>query len=174
MGNIQHTLKYNQMINGIKEKKREWILKHHSKIHGDNGLILKKRSTTNGHIPKSKILKPNFETNGIVETSKKSTLHTSYNNIGTKKEIDHKSFDYSLSAVVVHLGNANGGHYVCYRRVLSDTNVNNEEDYKEFLKKKINQNLKWVHLSDSQWEMVNESKVRSQLAYMLFYESGSN
>jgi len=110
----------------------------------------------------------------LLKHLKKSTLHTSYNNIGTKKEIDHKSFDYSLSAVVVHLGNANGGHYVCYRRVLSDTNVNNEEDYKEFLKKKINQNLKWVHLSDSQWEMVNESKVRSQLAYMLFYESGSN
>jgi len=70
-----------------------------------------------------------------------------------------RAIDYSLVAIIVHLGDAHGGHYVVYKRLLEK---NSKEDFK--LRKD------WVLISDSNWELVTESQVLKQKAYLLFYE----
>jgi len=71
-----------------------------------------------------------------------------------------KAINYSLVAIIVHLGDAHGGHYVVYKRLLEledkDTTLNLTKD--------------WVMISDSHWELVPESHVLKQKAYLLFYE----
>ena len=56
---------------------------------------------------------------------------------------------YSLRAVVVHMGGANSGHYVTYRKT-SQSN--------------------WVYTSDTSVYPVHREVVMSSTAYMLFYE----
>ena len=55
---------------------------------------------------------------------------------------------YSLTAVIVHHGTANSGHFVAYRRLARDV---------------------WVEASDAQVKRVDESRVLNTEAYMLFY-----
>ena len=56
---------------------------------------------------------------------------------------------YSLCAVVVHMGGANSGHYVTYRKTSQS---------------------KWVYTSDTSVYPVHRDVVMSSAAYMLFYE----
>ncbi|XP_049851155.1 uncharacterized protein LOC126325492 [Schistocerca gregaria] len=62
-------------------------------------------------------------------------------------------FDYVLSAVIVHIGNERGGHYVCYR----------PEDFASPQKG-------WVKISDMSLSSVPFSYVQQQEAFMLFYQ----
>ena len=57
---------------------------------------------------------------------------------------------YQLQSVVEHRGNANGGHYVCYRR---------------------DQNRQWFLISDEVVNPVSWHDVRCSQAYLLFYEA---
>ncbi|XP_054153944.1 ubiquitin carboxyl-terminal hydrolase 30 homolog [Oppia nitens] len=62
-------------------------------------------------------------------------------------------YKYKLSSVLVHLGGASSGHFICYRR---GTNCDNQS--------------KWYYLSDTTVFEVNLSEVLNSSAYMLFYE----
>ncbi|KAK9062258.1 hypothetical protein SSX86_019444 [Deinandra increscens subsp. villosa] len=65
---------------------------------------------------------------------------------------------YNLVSVVEHFGNAGGGHYRVYRRVISK--INNSE-------------VEWVGVSDSQVYSVLEEDVLAAEATLLFYEKAS-
>lgn len=70
---------------------------------------------------------------------------------------------YNLVSVVEHFGNAGGGHYTVYRRVInevSDTEIDNCDVY-------------WVGVSDSQVYRVSEEDVLGAEASLLFYEKVS-
>jgi len=73
----------------------------------------------------------------------------------------HTSIIYSLVAIIVHLGDASGGHYVVYKRLLEHTSMDNSLKLRKDC---------WVLISDSHWEIVPESHVLKQRAYLLFYE----
>lgn len=61
---------------------------------------------------------------------------------------------YILNSVIVHLGNSNSGHFICYRRKFDD----------------INKKFKWFYTSDLCVKNVAINEVLSCCAYMLFYE----
>lgn len=69
--------------------------------------------------------------------------------------------NYSLKAVVVHLGAIDSGHYVTYRRESEMLDSPNEE------KKK-----RWFYTSDSVVREVTIDEVLNTNPYMLFYEKG--
>ena len=56
---------------------------------------------------------------------------------------------YSLQAVIVHVGGANSGHYITYRKI---------------------RHSRWVYTSDTSVYYVSSHTVMSSEAYMLFYE----
>lgn len=68
--------------------------------------------------------------------------------------------DYYLCAVIVHLGDASGGHYVCFR-------IKNEPSGDETNL----DDMPWLYISDSQVREVSFQHVQAQRAYMLFYKS---
>jgi hypothetical protein len=65
---------------------------------------------------------------------------------------DHR-YGYQLIAVIVHLGNQSGGHYICFRA------TNPDEPELE----------PWIRISDSDIKEVTWNYVSQQNAYMLFY-----
>jgi ubiquitin C-terminal hydrolase len=69
-----------------------------------------------------------------------------------------KSINYSLVAVICHLGDAYGGHYIVFKRLL-------ERENGQFRLSKD-----WVRISDAQWDRVSEAQVLNQKAFLLFYE----
>lgn len=68
------------------------------------------------------------------------------------------SLRYHLCALVVHLGNAHGGHYVAYRpsRLPEEGSGAEEEEG-------------WLRLSDAHVEAVSWAQVALQPAFLLFY-----
>lgn len=68
--------------------------------------------------------------------------------------------DYYLCAIIVHLGDASGGHYVCYR-------IKNEPSGDETNLK----DMPWLYISDHRVTEVSFKHVQQQRAYMLFYKS---
>ncbi|CAG2104723.1 unnamed protein product, partial [Medioppia subpectinata] len=62
-------------------------------------------------------------------------------------------YKYKLCSVIVHLGGASSGHFICYRRGTDDNN-----------------SQKWYYISDTDVLEVRLSKVLESPAYMLFYE----
>ena len=62
-------------------------------------------------------------------------------------------YKYKLCSVIVHLGDASSGHFICYRR---GTEAHNQ--------------MKWYYISDTTVLEVNISEVLNSSAYMLFYE----
>merc|ERR1712150_331920 len=70
--------------------------------------------------------------------------------------------NYSLRAVVVHLGAIDSGHYVTYRREAGIT-YSAEESRKP----------KWFYTSDSVVRQVTLEDVLNTNPYMLFYEKDS-
>ncbi|CAG2176339.1 unnamed protein product [Oppiella nova] len=62
-------------------------------------------------------------------------------------------YRYKLCSVIVHLGDASSGHFICYRR---GTETHNQ--------------LKWYYISDTTVLEVSLSEVLNSSAYMLFYE----
>ena len=55
-------------------------------------------------------------------------------------------------AVVVHMGTADDGHYITFRRYATE------------------QSSKWLYTSDEVIETTTQEQVLSSCAYMLFYE----
>ncbi|KAF5769440.1 putative ubiquitinyl hydrolase 1 [Helianthus annuus] len=70
---------------------------------------------------------------------------------------------YNLVSVVEHFGNAGGGHYTVYRRVITEIK-NSENDHCHVC---------WVGVSDSQVYRVSEEDVLGAEATLLFYEKVS-
>jgi len=70
-----------------------------------------------------------------------------------------KSINYSLVAVICHLGDASGGHYIVFKRLLE------RDKNGQFILGKD-----WVRISDAQWDRVSEDQVLHQKAFLLFYE----
>lgn len=62
-------------------------------------------------------------------------------------------YKYKLCSVIVHLGDASSGHFICYRR---GTEAHNQ--------------TKWFYISDTNVLEVSLSEVLNSSAYMLFYE----
>lgn len=62
--------------------------------------------------------------------------------------------EYILTSVVVHLGDHSGGHYVCYRA--TNPTENNTSP--------------WLYISDSSLRLVSFEEVKTQEAFMLFYQ----
>jgi len=102
-----------------------------------------------------------------------------------------KPIYYSLVAVICHLGSAYGGHYIVYKRLLTEQNENEDlesgnddlndkqvlhevedADLNEKNGKKLILGQQWVCISDGSWELVSEMHVLQQNAYLLFYERG--
>jgi len=67
---------------------------------------------------------------------------------------------YLLKAVIEHVGDAYGGHYVTYRRNPSSSST-------------YNNNNNWIRVSDDKIVPLSWSRVRKAQAYMLFYEAVS-
>lgn len=65
---------------------------------------------------------------------------------------------YVLVAVVVHLGDARGGHYICYRALETPETDDTSK-------------CRWILLSDSDVREVSFADVQRQKAYMLFYRT---
>lgn len=63
-------------------------------------------------------------------------------------------FDYQLYAVIVHLGNSTGGHYICFKAI----NIDEPQEGN------------WLQISDSDVREVTFEHVKKQYAYMLFYQ----
>ena len=59
---------------------------------------------------------------------------------------------YKLMAVVVHMGTVDDGHYITYRRYVTE------------------HASKWLYTSDEHVEATSRDQVFSSCAYMLFYE----
>jgi ubiquitin C-terminal hydrolase len=74
---------------------------------------------------------------------------------------------YDLAAVVVHHGNAMGGHFTVFRRV-SRTEITNPNLYGAWLSS--GGPYKWVHFSDENCQAVTEDTVLRAQPYLLFYE----
>lgn len=68
--------------------------------------------------------------------------------------------DYYLCAIIVHLGDASGGHYVCYR-------IKNEPSGDETNL----EDMPWLYISDNRVIETTFKEVQRQNAYMLFYKS---
>jgi ubiquitin C-terminal hydrolase len=66
-------------------------------------------------------------------------------------------FSYSLLAVIVHIGNSSGGHYIMFKAPKRNPKTNN-----------------WLQISDSDVREVPPSHVLRQHAYMLFYQKDSS
>jgi ubiquitin carboxyl-terminal hydrolase 30 len=66
-------------------------------------------------------------------------------------------YKYKLCSVIVHLGDASSGHFICYRR---GTQKHNQ--------------FKWFYTSDTNVLEVSLSEVLNSSAYMLFYERIKN
>ncbi|KAK6038479.1 hypothetical protein COOONC_24016 [Cooperia oncophora] len=78
---------------------------------------------------------------------------------------------YSLYGVVVHSGSLSGGHYIAYvksRHRLKQNGTTTIENLCE--ESDINNDGQWYYCSDSQVLAVNENRVLSAEAYILFYE----
>lgn len=88
----------------------------------------------------------------------KHLVGNNYSWVSASKEIpinDRTSIapiEYTLCSVVEHLGTAEGGHYLTYRKI---GEVNNE---------------RWVRVSDDNWKFVGWDVVSRAEAYLLFYE----
>lgn len=79
---------------------------------------------------------------------------------------DSPAVRYSLSAVIVHIGSASGGHYIAYKKVQTgSTFPSHQTDYGM----PDSAGSVWVRISDDQIEIVDESFVLRAEAYMLFY-----
>jgi ubiquitin C-terminal hydrolase len=90
-------------------------------------------------------------------TSGKQLFHEGFLHSTTTK----KHLIYELTAVILHQGNENGGHFTSFRRVSSE-NGNN------FARGPYNS--QWFHISDDRVRPVSLQDVLSSCAYMLFYE----
>lgn len=66
-------------------------------------------------------------------------------------------------SVVEHFGNAGGGHYTVYRRVISKMNDSENDE----------RHVYWVGVSDGQVYRVSEEDVLRAEATLLFYEQVS-
>ena len=81
------------------------------------------------------------------------------------------SIRYALTGIVVHIGNAHGGHYVSYRRMVDDNPITSKESYESIMSQKGPlETSKWAYISDSSWKTVPESVLAKAKPYMLFYE----
>jgi hypothetical protein len=92
--------------------------------------------------------------------------------------IDETDYEYELEAVIVHLGDAGGGHYVMYRRLQPNLVFGSQTDYELSMRRKLETiNVtpgtslrQWLYISDHQVSLVDEKVVFGQEAYMLFYQ----
>lgn len=118
-------------------------------------------------------LAPFMRMRSTLSTHKNNTQELDKEEAKVKVDGSYKSSDldanshlltYDLVSVVEHLGNANSGHYITYRRVSppsqkSSTSVDEEATTPE-----------WVVCSDGSVRNVTFAQVASCTAYMLFYE----
>lgn len=118
-------------------------------------------------------LAPFMRMRSTLSTHKNNTQELDKEEAKVKVDGSYKSSDldanshlltYDLVSVVEHLGNANSGHYITYRRVSppshkSSTSVDEEATTPE-----------WVVCSDGSVRSVTFAQVASCTAYMLFYE----
>lgn len=95
------------------------------------------------------------EASSVASTSSQF-IETSHPRLTLLHDHDYRDahFDYQLIAVIVHLGNQSGGHYVCYRAI-------NPEDP---------ESANWLYISDGIMSEVPLKEVLRQHAYMLFYK----
>ena len=84
-------------------------------------------------------------TSGVSACYADESTHTKPRNVS---EVSVAPLIYFLTAVIVHHGTANSGHFVAYRRLARDV---------------------WIEASDTQVKRVDESRVFNTEAYMLFY-----
>jgi hypothetical protein len=92
--------------------------------------------------------------------------------------VDESDYDYELEAIIVHLGDAGGGHYVMYRKLQPNLIFQTSTEYETSMRRKIetislshNPSLhQWLYISDHSVSLVDEAKVLQQEAYMLFYQ----
>jgi len=118
---------------------------------------MKMRSTSSTHKNTTREL--------VKEEEEEEKVDGSYKSSGLDDANSHL-LTYDLVSVVEHLGNANSGHYITYRRVVSpppshksSTSVDEEATSPE-----------WVVCSDGSVRNVTFSQVTSCAAYILFYE----
>ncbi|CAI2364229.1 unnamed protein product [Moneuplotes crassus] len=91
--------------------------------------------------------------------------------------------EYKLKSVIVHYGNAFGGHYVALRKINFDLVPDSEESIpaKESLKmsntsidsqfnKEIDEKMSWMYASDLDTRYISLKELLSKKAYLLFYE----
>lgn len=71
---------------------------------------------------------------------------------------------YDLCAVIVHIGSADSGHYIAYRRLLSSDLREEKTDCGTSVLHR------WLQVSDESVKEVRESDVLAAEAYLLFYE----
>jgi len=87
-----------------------------------------------------------------------------------------KTIKYNLVAVIVHSGNAITGHYIAYRKRLTNNIIQDAQGYDNFIEDLLKQASKsqqveqWVYISDDQVTFVKESEVLTKQAYCLYYE----
>ena len=92
-----------------------------------------------------------------VKTTDQSTnadlISISNSELNQSRELLRPKYKYKLCSVIVHLGDASSGHFICYRR---GTEAHNQ--------------TKWYYISDTTVLEVSISEVLNSSAYMLFYE----
>ncbi|XP_076898852.1 ubiquitin carboxyl-terminal hydrolase 27-like isoform X2 [Bidens hawaiensis] len=79
------------------------------------------------------------------------------------KLTQNRNHIYNLASVVEHFGNAGGGHYTVYRRVICKMNDSENDECHVY----------WVGVSDGQVYRVSEEDVLRAEATLLFYEKVS-
>jgi hypothetical protein len=123
-------------------------------------------------------------TNGFQPTRRRSVLDefSAFATAGADSR-QNKSLLYRLAAVVVHDGNATGGHYRVYRRLLTPL-LDGAKAYAKFvdnMQRSISSSStappplplpssKWVHISDQAVRPASLDEVLQAQAYLLYYE----
>lgn len=91
-----------------------------------------------------------------LDTQMPSMSSVGYPLEGSKQSLIAK-YKYKLCSVIVHLGDASSGHFICYRRGAQKHNESN-----------------WYYTSDTNVLQVSLNQVLNSSAYMLFYERIKN